>query len=361
MRIWLLFFILFFAVVKANAFENLAYTWRGFPTEIAAGKRALQDLKDHALQIDIYSSQAYHISEKGVVGGALNADMLKVARDSNIKVMPLVVNNNFDRKQTHVFLNDVAAQDRALQVLLNLCKQNHFYGLQIDFEGMSHLDRDAFSRFYQKTADLLHKNGFRISAAIIPELPGKPTESAYLAARYRGWSGVYDYQSLGKNSDFISLMTYDQHGDGTTPGPLSGIIWNENIIQYALKYIPAEKLSLGIPLHSAHWYTGRGGQNRVHMVSIDLNYNVIMKKLKAQNIALQWEKEDKVHYAIFRNHFLYEYVFLEDAASYSAKLDLVKKYHLRGISNWCLGEEDPAIWKLLSSRRNPPSVQPPSS
>ncbi len=347
-----LLFLFCFLAFKAMAFENLAYTWRGFPDEAVAGKLAIKDLRAHASQIDIYSSEAYHINEKGLVYGALNSEMLQIARDSQIKVMPLVGNKDFDHKLTHIFLHDEAAQDRAIHSLLELCKQNHFYGLQIDFEGLSYLDRDAFTKFYEKTAETLHKNGFKISIAIIPDLSANPPNTAYLKSRYEGWSGGYDYKAIGKISDFVTLMTYDQHGGITPPGPMSGFIWDENILQYALKYIPADKLSLGIPLHSAHWYTGRGGstKNHIHAVSVDLDYAVIARKLKEEHIALRWENEDKVHYAMYRNHFLYEYLFLEDAASYAAKLDLVKKYKLRGLSNWCLGEEDPAIWKLLPTR-----------
>lgn len=337
-----LVFLLCFSSIKANAFENLAYTWRGFPGEALPGKLSLKSLEAHASQIDIFSSQAYHIDTKGNVTGSLNAKMVQIAKANNIKVMPLVGNNDFSPKPTHIFLQNKAAQDRAIQWLLRLCQKNHFYGLQIDFEGMSHLDREAFTAFYQKIADVLHKNGFKVSIALIPILTEKPPATRYLASRYRAWSGVYDYQPLGKASDFVTLMTYDQHGEGTTPGPLSGIRWNGSIIQYALKYIPANKISLGIPLHSGHWYTSPG-----HVGETDLDYEVISQKLKKEKINLKWDNEDKVHYAMYLNHFLYEYVFIEDAASFSAKLDLVKKYHLRGLSNWVLGEEDPAIWKLL--------------
>lgn len=341
--------LFFFLSIQAMAFENLAYTWRGFPTEIAAGRLALADLKEHASQIDIYSSQAYHIDTHGKLIGALNPAMLKIARDSHIKVMPLVVNNDFEQKLTHVFLKNAEAQQRAIQSILKLCRENHFYGVQIDFEGMSYLDRDAFSAFYKKVADVLHQNGFRISIAIIPILPEYPPQTSYLKSRYRGWSGCYDYKAIGKSSDFVTLMTYDQHGGITPPGPMSGLVWDENIVRYALKFIPANKISLGIPLHSAHWYTGRGSnpKNHIHVVSVDLDYNVIIKKLKGLHVKLSWENADKVHYAAYRNHFLYEYAFLEDADSFAAKLNLVQKYKLRGVSNWCLGEEDPAIWKLL--------------
>jgi spore germination protein YaaH len=337
--------------MKAFAFENVVYTFRGFPSEIAHGSIAIDDLKNHASQIDILSSQAYHIDEKGVVYGSQNPQMLQIAKSSHIKIMPLVGNKNFDSKLVHVFLHDPAAQERALQTLLQLCKQNHFEGLQIDFEGMSFLDRDAFTNFYQNVAKLLHQNGFLVSIAIVPALTDDVPATDYLKGRYKSWSGVYDYKALAKSSDFVTLMAYDQHGGITTPGPMAGITWVESIVKYALNYMPPEKISLGIPWHSGHWSTGKESSTTpLHAVAIDLAYTDMIRLLRDNNVTLRWDDEDKVHYAMYRNHFLYEYIFAEDSASFGAKLDLVKKYKLRGISNWCLGEEDPKIWDLLNKR-----------
>jgi spore germination protein YaaH len=340
-----------FIAMKAFAFENLVYTWRGFPNEIAQGLIAINDLKDHSAQIDILSSQAFHINEKGTVYGSLNPQMVQIAKAANIKIMPLVGNGNFDRNLTHLFLTDSAAQDRAINSILQLCKQNNFYGVQIDFEGMSFMDRDAFTHFYQKISGVLHQNGFKISIALIPMLTDAAPANSYLKARYEGWSGVYDYKTLAKYSDFVTLMAYDQHGSISTPGPMAGISWDETIIQYALKYIPADKVSLGIPWHSGYWYTDKdlnaANGNPFHAISVDLAYKDMVRILKDKNAVLRWDDEDKIHYAIYRSNFLYEYIFVEDAASFKAKLELVKKYKLRGISNWCLGEEDPAVWNFF--------------
>ncbi len=338
--------LLLFTVFNAYAFENLVYTWRGFPSSISQGTTALNNLKAHANQIHILSSQAYHINDKGVVYGAVNPQMTAVAKAAHVKVMPLVGNTDFDRKLTHAFLTDAAAQERAIKSLLDICQKNHFDGLQIDFEGMSFLDRDAFTHFYTQVAEALHKNGFAVSIAIIPMLTDEAPATDYLKGRFSGWSGVYDYAAIGKVSDFVTLMAYDQHGGATPPGPMAGFTWDEAIIQYALKYIPANKLSLGIPWHSGYWRTGSGNSS-AHAVGTDLNYVDAARILQDKKATLAWDDKEKIHYAVYTSNYLYEYMFLEDADSFRAKLDLVKKYKLRGVSNWVLGEEDPKVWDVL--------------
>ncbi|NBW94687.1 MAG: spore gernimation protein, partial [Bacteroidetes bacterium] len=47
---------------------------------------------------------------------------------------------------------------------------------------------------------------------------------------------------------------------------------------------------------------------------------------------------------------VFHWVFLENARSMQAKLDLVAEYPgLRGVSIWVLGAEDPDVWPLLDA------------
>jgi spore germination protein YaaH len=44
---------------------------------------------------------------------------------------------------------------------------------------------------------------------------------------------------------------------------------------------------------------------------------------------------------------VWEWVFLENARSFEAKLGLVREKKLRGFSAWVLGGEDERIWEVL--------------
>jgi spore germination protein YaaH len=62
---------------------------------------------------------------------------------------------------------------------------------------------------------------------------------------------------------------------------------------------------------------------------------------------LHWDNNEKINYAFFTHDWLNEYIFVEDDQSFKAKLDLAKKYNLRGISVFYIGIEDPRIWNVL--------------
>ena len=54
-----------------------------------------------------------------------------------------------------------------------------------------------------------------------------------------------------------------------------------------------------------------------------------------------------VHVAYYENGGVYEWLFLENARSFRAKLALMKEKKLRGFSAWVLGPEDPEIWSAV--------------
>jgi spore germination protein YaaH len=66
---------------------------------------------------------------------------------------------------------------------------------------------------------------------------------------------------------------------------------------------------------------------------------------------LAWDAAQQVPYASFQVGGVNEWVFLEDARSFAAKLALMREKRLRGFSAWVLGTEDPEIWDVLARER----------
>src|SRR5690606_38668193 len=64
------------------------------------------------------------------------------------------------------------------------------------------------------------------------------------------WSSGYDFKRIGENTDFVTLMTYD---DPLSIGPVASVPFIERTLTYMLTQIPAEKISLGIPLYCWRW------------------------------------------------------------------------------------------------------------
>lgn len=316
-------------------------------------QQANESLKQHHRDIHLLISQAYHIDAQGNVTGYIDPAVLSYTRQHGIRELAMITNSSYDPVKAHRFLSNPEAQRKAIASLVALCQQLQFTGVQFDFEGISVKDRDAFTQFISNAAHALHQNLRLVSVAVVPlEEDGQPP-TTFLKRRYENWSGAYDLQALAKSADFITIMSYDQHGEGATPGPTASIDWVDATVRYALKYVPANKLSLGIPVYSGHWYTGTYSDSPKAKISVHLDnirYDQVQSLLARHKLQLQWDNHNKIDYVMYEHNWLYEYIFAEDARSFQAKRALAKKYHLRGISVFDLGSEDPQIWKVLASR-----------
>jgi spore germination protein len=335
-------FLLAPGFLSAQRVETLFYT--------IDNEQCIESFRSHLGSIDIVGPQSYKIDEHGILWGSVDRRILELASRNGIKVMPLIVNAGFDQPSFHSLLHDSASKRRAIESILRICSENKFYGIQFDFENIHVSDKDAFTDFYRETASVLHSNGFAISIAVVPRTSDNVGPTEYHKWIYEYWRGAYDYKALAQIGDFLSLMTYDQHTQRTTPGPVAGIPWMDAVIQFVLKGVPPSKISLGIPFYSYRWQPSYQN-NMAHVWGRSLDYLEARGLAERYSAKWQWDEREMVYFAVYPNDGLNEYLYLEDARSFAAKLALVKKYQFRGISVWRLGHEDPEVWKKLTPVR----------
>ena len=162
---------------------------------------------------------------------------------------------------------------------------------------------------------------------------------------------MYDYKALADTLDFISYMTYAQHTGASPPGPVAGFPWMEQSLKYVLSLgIPPSKISLGIPAYSDYWFPSYDVKGGARMRGRDISYSAAESILAKHDVRALWDAVEKAPYATWDESGVFEYAWLEDARAFSAKVELVSKYHLRGYSVWVLGLEDPAIWTGIAAR-----------
>ena len=306
-------------------------------------------------QISILGPQVYTVDSLGIVFGELDSRVLALAKAHRVKVMPLVVNEAFNQPALRKLLADSAARGRATRSLLQLCQQNGYWGIQFDIENVNVQDRDLLTVWYRETANALHRGGFTLSIAVVHRTEDNAGPSAYHRFLHDSWRAGYDLAALGQAGDFISLMTYSENTRRTPPGPVAALPWMRDNIEYFLKYVPREKLSLGIPTYGDHWYSreDRTIPERARSWAETVNWTWGSSIVERHGATMQWDSVAGVPYGYFSNGGVYEWVFLENARSFTEKMNLARTYRLRGFSVWVLGSEDPAIWDVLRAQPKP--------
>ena len=328
-------------VLPAHGQEVIVYGGSG-------SGRGADEFLARADQIDVISPQVYGVDSLGVVTGGVPERLLRESRETNTRLMPLIMNPGFNQAQIHGLLGNLAAQAKTIDFMVKEGVKHGFWGWQFDFENIHSSDRDAFTAFFKAAAAALHLAGMTASVAVVPT-NNVAEERGFSRYMQDNWRGNFDMVELAAAGDFISLMTYAQHGGPTAPGPIAGLPWMKEMLDYALSLgIPAGKISLGLPFYSGYWHPDYFSDGMARVRGNEVSFSRASELLKANNVEMIWLPDQGVSYGFWQQYGVFHWVFLENVRSFQAKIDLFHAYPgLRGVSIWVLGAEDPAVWETI--------------
>ena len=303
----------------------------------------------HAGKIDSLVPAWYSVDSAGLVSGGPNPLVLDAARQHHVPVMPLVANTEFLQEDFHKLLVNPVAYRQMFGELLRACEESGYSGIQFDFENVNWTDRDAFSAMVAEAATVFHQHGLKLTIATVPNAPGAAGETGYSAWIFENWRGAYDLAALAKSVDLICLMTYDQHTRWTPPGPVAGWNWTMANLDFALKFVPREKLSLGIPLYGYRWFAGTPVKpaEKPNPSAAYISTPDAVDLAHAYGGAIEWDAADRSPWLYFYRDGEREWIFYTDARAFRERYALVTERKLEGFCSWVLGTEDPAIWDAL--------------
>ena len=273
------------------------------------------------------------LEEDGTItdrGGNDHDSVVDFAHKNNVSVL-LLVNNakqQGNNSPIHSILATPSLRAKAIDSMEAYVKKYKLDGINVDFEMVDAQDRDNLSAFMQELSARLKPQGYLISIDVFP----KQDESNDVSI-------AYDYAQLAKYADKIILMTYDNHGTWSSAGPIADIDWVEKNLKYALKFIPKNKLYIGLAAYGYDW-SSKGVES--------LEYKAITKLTQDFNSPAVWDNSSKSpHFDYTDSNGIKHQVWFENSESLKYKINLVTKYDIAGAAMWKLGEEDPSSWQVL--------------
>lgn len=174
-----------------------------------------------------------------------------------------------------------------------------------------------------------------------------------------------DPKSLAKIADYIVLMGYDFHNQGSfVTGPVApesgaGIVSEfdiESAVQAALTQVPAHKLILAVPLYGYSWES----LNPIPRAAVlpGSSYSISNKSVEdflagCASCSAEFDKTDGESHIIYKDTETntYHQIFYPDRVSTQIKVDFVKSQNLGGIALWALGYEGKTILLPLAGYR----------
>ena len=105
-----------------------------------------------------------------------------------------------------------------------------------------------------------------------------------------------------------------------------------------------DKLILAMPFYTRLWREQNGNVkiNVVNMKDIMIPYNLEKK----------WDDNAKQYYIEYQKDGATYKMWIQDASSISARIDLVNKYGLKGAGFWEKDRETPDVWQVVKEKLN---------
>lgn len=266
-----------------------------------------------------------------------NQQIISFAQSKNVKVFAVITNlpeqegSTWDSKRVEEVLKNNSTQEKHIQDIVNQLESLNFDGVIIDYEEVHFSQRDKFSQFIKKLSESLHQKGKILAVALHPK-----TRTGSGNGKFQDW------EELVKHVDHLNIMAYGQHWDQSQPGPIAGLSWVKQIIEYTKSLrVPLDKFYLGIPLYGYDW-NKNDDQEATGLTFLDVQELLIENNLKEG-----WDEKAKSPYLKYAVDGDEHEVWFENANSVLEKINLAKEAGFQGISFWRLGGEDPKIWEIV--------------
>lgn len=271
-------------------------------------------------------------SGKIIPNGKIDMGIKETTQKNGAKAYALVHNLNkdgFDANLAHKVLSNPQVRANFINNLVNLTTKDGWDGISVDIEKAPPADRANFSAFVDELHKALKAKDKILNISIPAKFIDYPSDL---------WSGAYDYAAIGKGADQIILMTYDEHGTGTTAGPIASQAWVNRVIDFAVGKIPREKIVMGLPVYSFDWGTDKPNKPDY------LSYAQSVERAKKHGVQILNDDNAKVPQYTYTANGIRHEVYLENAQSLLPKMEHARNHKLHGIAIWRLGMEDQAIW-----------------
>jgi spore germination protein len=322
--------------------EILAYVE---PRGTEVGEALLNQVREAGPYLTYLALFSYEARRDGTLKAPIIEPLPTTAAEAGTSLAMVITNledYQFSSELARDIFQSVAVQNILLDNIVEEAERiGNISDIHFDMERIPGDQRVAYQDFLRRAVERLHEEGYTVSAALAPKTRAdQPGE----------WYVAHDYKAIGEIVDFVMLMTYEWGYSGGPPMAVSPLPQVEQVVQYALTEIPANKILLGQNLYGYDWTLPfvQGGP-----YAEALSPQRAIEVAKRYNAAIQY---DYTAQAPFFNYYDEEgrehVVWFEDARSIQAKFNLVKRLNLRGVGYWKLGLPFPQNWLLIGANFN---------
>lgn len=306
----------------------------GFYSGLDERTKGYRYLRQYGSLLDEVALFQVAIQNNGELLGTPSRYLINEIHKMGVKVLLTISNLTsqglFSTELISRLVRDKEFSGQVWQAIRNMMAAYKFDGINLDLEKGSPGDRKLFTEFIRSWTLRFKRENFLISIDVPAKTADEPGDI---------WKGVFDYNALGKIADQIVIMSYEEHWPGSRPGSIASLPWVKQVLDYALKSIPAPKIFIGIPLYGYDWI----GLGRAKVVSYE-RANQIARRFGAP---LKWDSQQHSTYFTYQVRDQKHTVYFEDLLSIKEKLDLAVAKGIGGIAVWQMNLSYGQFWEVL--------------
>lgn len=241
----------------------------------------------------------------------------------------------FSSEIAHAILADPAVGNALIQNIAVMLDRRNYFGINLDFEYILPEDRDLYTDFVRRLRDRLKQQGYLLAVAVAPKTSDAQQGLLYTA---------HDYAALGEIVDYCIIMTYEwgyTYGEPMAVSPLDKV---EEVIAYAVSVMPPEKILMGLPNYGYNWQLPFSRSNPARTISLSEAPRLAYDQLAD----IRFDQASQSPYFRYYHSTGREHItWFDDPRSIYAKLELVEKYGLGGVSVWNINKLYRAMWLTM--------------
>ena len=245
---------------------------------------------------------------------------------SGVPVVAVISNysgQDFDGAILHRVLNDSAKRSKLIEGIVSVLLQNHFAGVNIDFEELKELSDEPMINFMKELYARLHPLHLLVTQDVSP------------------FNSDYNLPQLARYTDYLMLMAYDEHNTGTAPGPISSQKWIQQALDEAVKQVDPAKVVLAIAGYGYDWPQGDQGEDVTYEEALSVaaeSEGKVVFDTASYNLYYTCTDENNVPHT----------VYFTDAATNYNTMRFASEYGVGGVALWRLGSADSRLWSFYN-------------
>lgn len=294
---------------------------------------SLADLQAHSRAVGVVYPTYFECElASGRITGADSGAITAYASAQHIVLMPRF--NCQNGPTVHTILTDPRTRARTLSGLERIAETAAYAGVNLDLENDDAADRAAMSSFVSALAGLLHKRGKRLSV----DVDGVTHENSAIA------TGFYDDRALAAVADYVFVMAWGAHWEGSAAGPIAPLSFVAGVARYVASLPHADRFVLGAPMYGLDWpAAAAAGRSSRQPPATALRYTSVIALADSVGVTPRRDRSvDEMTFTYTRAGVRHR-VWYMDAGAVADRLRIARAHRLAA-GVWRLGGEDQGLW-----------------